>query len=311
MARTPASRKYQLTINNPIEKGFSHNVIKTILEDFSSTVYWCMCDEIGEEGTPHTHLYIVFRNAVMFDTLFKRFYGAHIEMAQGTNQENLDYIRKEGKWQDNKKQETSQPDTFEESGEIPQDRALNVKETTAIYEMIKDGASDFEIMEAFPNVINRLDKLERARQTILAERWKNEFRCLHTIYLWGETGAGKTRSVMEQYGYTNVYRITNYLHPFDSYHGQDVIIFEEFRSSLQIKEMLLYLDGYPCLLPCRYQDKQACYTKVYIITNIPLEKQYPQIQVDSPGTWQAFLRRINEIILLGSPNYVDGEERPW
>lgn len=311
MARTTSGRKYQVTINNPLEKNFSHSVIKTILGALASTVYWCMCDEIGENGTFHTHVFIIFKNAVMFDTLQKRFYGAHIEKAQGTNQENRDYLRKEGKWQNSDKQCTSLPDSFEESGELPPDRTVKAQEMAAIYDMIKAGTSNFEIMEAFPNALTKLDKLERARQTVLEERWKNEFRTLEVVYLWGRTGVGKTRSVMEQYGYSNVCRVTNYQHPFDSYHGQDVIIFEEFRSSLQIKDMLIYLEGYPCPLPCRYQDKQACFTKVYIITNIPLERQYPQVQLDSPSTWQAFLRRIHKVVHLGGEDDADREGAPW
>lgn len=284
MARRMASRKYQLTINNPLDHALSHPQIEQILSGFPGLDYWCMCDEIGEEGTPHTHIYIIFKNAVMFDTLHKRFYGAHIEMAQGSNQENRDYIRKEGKWLDNKKQETNQPETFEESGELPPDRSASNTDNAAIYEMLKDGASDFEILEAIPNALNKLEKFDRARQAILEERYKNQFRALHITYLWGKTRSGKTRSVMDKYGYGNVYRITDYKNPFDGYRGQDVIVFEEFRSSLPIQDMLKYLDGYPLALPCCYYNKQACYTQIYIITNIPFEKQYPQIQRDSPGT---------------------------
>jgi hypothetical protein len=294
MARSAASRKYQLTINNPVEHGFTHDNIKQILNDFCGLKYWCMCDEVGKEKTPHTHVYVVFKNPVMFTTLQMRFYGSHIEPANGSNQENRDYIRKEGKWLDDEKNETNLIETFEESGEMPPDKSSTKKETAQIYEMVKNGASDYEILEKYPNAMIKLDKVERVRQTLQAERHKNEFRKLEVTYIWGETGAGKTRSVMEKYGYENVYRVTNYAHPFDTYKGQDVIIFEEFRSSLPISDMLIYLDGYPTILPCRYADKQACYTKVYIITNIPLDKQYPLIQMDSPETWRAFKRRIHD-----------------
>ena len=101
--------------------------------------------------------------------------------------------------------------------------------------------------------------------------------------------------VMEKYGYSAVYRVTDYSHPFDGYKGQDVIIFEEFRSSLSIGDMLNYLDGYPLELPCRYANKVACYTKVYMISNIPLEQQYRNVQVDNPETWNAFRRRIKQV----------------
>ena len=118
---------------------------------------------------------------------------------------------------------------------------------------------------------------------------------IDVTYLWGDTGVGKTRRVMEYYGYENVYRVTNYTHPFDGYHGEDVILFDEFRSSLPIADMLVYLDGYPVNLPCRYADKCACFTKVYIISNIPIEEQYKATQYNEVETYKAFLRRIHDI----------------
>lgn len=69
---------------------------------------------------------------------------------------------------------------------------------------------------------------------------------------------------MEKYGYGNVFRITDYTHPFDNYKNQEVVIFEEFRSSLKIQDMLNYLDDYPCELVARYNNKIACYLTAYI-----------------------------------------------
>ena len=144
--------------------------------------------------------------------------------------------------------------------------------------------------------MTRLDRIDQTRQAYLEEQNKNEFRKIDVTYLYGETGVGKTRGVMEKYGYANVYRVTNYQHPFDGYRGQDVLLFEEFRSNLPIGDMLVYLDGYPTQLPCRYADKSACFTKVYIISNIALERQYPTIQLEQCQTWRAFCRRITRVI---------------
>lgn len=84
------------------------------------------------------------------------------------------------------------------------------------------------------------------------------------------------------------------------------MIFDEFRSDLRIGDMLQYLDGYPIELPARYANKQACYTTVYIISNLPLENQYVTTQIESPETWQAFLRRINRVrIFENDGSYVE------
>ena len=230
--------------------------------------------------------------------LHKKYYGVHIEQANGSNLENRNYVRKEGKWLDDAKHETNLSDTFEEYGELPPDRSKGETQAEQIMQLVKDGKTNAEILEACPTAYSKLNYIEQARQTLLEERYKNEWRTMEVTYIWGESGAGKTRSVMEAYGYSNVYRVTDYTHPFDSYKGQDVIIFEEFRSGLTIADMLNYLDGYPVELPCRYSNKVACYTKVFIITNIPLELQYPNVQADSPGTWSAFLRRIHHQLYM-------------
>ena len=295
MPRKPSSRKFQLTVNNPVDYGFTHDRIRTILSEFSGLLYWCMCDEVGEQGTPHTHVYVVFKNSVMFETLHKRFYGAHIEQANGSHQENRDYVRKEGKWLDDAKHETNLADTFEEWGELPPDRSRTETQAEQIVQMIRDGKSNAEILDECPTAYNKIAHIEQTRQTLLAERYKDEWRQIDVTYLWGDTAAGKTRSVMEKHGYSQVYRVTDYAHPFDSYKGQGVIVFEEFRSSLPISDMLNYLDGYPVELPCRYANKVACYVTVVIISNIPLEQQYPNVQTDNPETWAAFRRRIHHI----------------
>ena len=298
MPRTSASRKYQLTINNPADHGFDHETIKETLAALTGCIYWCMCDEVGEQGTPHTHLYVAFQNAKEFQTIHRRFYGAHIEAARGTHQENRDYIRKEGKYRDTEKADTNLPDTFEESGQLPDESDRRMKQSEAILAMIEAGASNAEILRAYPSAMNHLPRIEQARQTLLEEKYRDAFRGLQVTYIWGKTGVGKTRGIMERYGYRNVYRVTNYKNPFDGYKGEPVILFDEFRSSLPLEDMLKYMEGYPLNLPARFSDRAACFEAVYVVSNIPMEKQYPQVQLEEPETWAAFLRRFERIYEL-------------
>lgn len=295
MPRKPSSRKFQLTINNPADHGYTHEQLRAILSEFPGLLYWCMCDEVGEQGTPHTHVYMVSRNSIMFDSLHSKFYGAHVEQANGSNQENRDYVRKEGKWLEDAKHETNLADTFEEWGELPPDRTRRESQAEQIMQMVRDGKSNAEILAEIPTAFSKLHYIDQARQVILAERFMHTYCKRDVTYLWGETRVGKTRSVFDKYSYEKVYQVTDYAHPFDDYEGQDVIIFEEFRSSLKIEDMLKYLDGHPVKLPCRYNNRVACYTKVYLISNIPLDKQYSNIQHECPKTWNAFLARIDHV----------------
>lgn len=256
-----------------------------------------MCDEIGQEGTYHTHIFFIAKSGVMFDTVQKRFYGAHIEKALGSNEDNYNYIRKIGEKYENKA-DTNLPDTFEESGELPPDRNSSSTLSSEILEMLDDGCSEYEIIKTYPAAINRLQNIKQAKGIINKEKYKDIKRDVKVHYIYGESGVGKTRSVMDKYGYSNVYRVTDYKHPFDDYEEQKVILFEEFRSSIEIEKMLNYLDIYPVVLPCRYANKIAMYDTVYISTNIPIENQYTQTQLYEPETYRAFLRRITDITEL-------------
>ncbi len=295
-AKDTQSRKWQITINNPIEKGYTHDSIKSILSTMKSIIYWCISDEIGENETYHTHIYLQGRSGIRFSTIRSHFDGGHYEMAKGTAQQNMEYVSKTGKWKDNKKSETSVPGTFEEWGEIPIERQGRRNDLDDLYSMIKDGYSDYQILEIMPESILNLEKLDRVRQVIRYEQFKDTFRDIDVFYVYGNTATGKSRSIMEKYGYSNVFRVTDYRHPFDSYRGQDVVVFEEFRSSFYFSDMLNYLDGYPLELPCRYVNKYACYTKVYIVSNVPLSQQFLETQVSSPESWAAFMRRIKLIL---------------
>lgn len=292
------SRKWQLTFNNPAEKSLDHNKIKQLVAELKSVVYWCMADEVGlETKTPHTHLFIMAKNPIKFSRIKKLFAEAHIEQVRGSATDNKIYVQKSGKWADDPKSDTSVPGTFEESGELPDEPGQGYRSDIAqLYHMISDGMSNAEIMAQNPDLAIHISRMDKIRQDILEARYRDEFRQLDVTYIFGPTATGKTRGVMEKHGYSNVYRVTDYTHPFDRYAQESVLLFDEFRSSLMVGDMLDYLDGYPIALPARYSQRQACYTTVYIISNIDLSQQYKNVQENEPATWKAFLRRIHHVI---------------
>ena len=292
------ARKLQVTVNNPADKGLDHDAIKKALEEFKSLVYWCMGDEIGlDTHTPHTHLFMVLKSPAKFSTVKKRFPEAHIEAARGSIAENRAYVEKTGKWSEDEKADTRVPDTFEEWGEIPEEPGQGARSDIAeLYSKIKAGMSNAEIMAANPDSAKHIHLMDKIRQDILEALYREQWRDVEVTYIFGPTATGKTRGDMEAHGYSSVYRVTDYSHPFDRYAQEPVLCLDEFRSSLLIGDMLDYLDGYPLALPARYANRQACYERVYIISNIDLREQYPNVQINEPATWKAFLRRIHHVI---------------
>lgn len=299
MPKDPQGRKWLLTINNPAEKGLNRESIQKGLTQFPSLLYWAMSDEQGK--TYHTHIFFALEHPTRFSTIKRRFPEAHIDRAEGTAAECRAYVQKSGKWANSDKVETVIPDTFEEWGELPVERQGERTDLALLYQMIKDGRNNYEIMEANPDYLVALDRVERARQAVREQQYRETFRTLEVAYIWGPTGAGKTRSVMEQYSYSGVYRVTDYAHPFDSYAGEDVLLLDEYSSNFKIRDLLNYLDGYPLTLPARYANRVACYTRVYIISNLCLSKQYPDVQFDSPATFAALLRRIHKVVHYTAP----------
>ena len=289
---------YQLTINNPQVNGYDHDSIKELLIIcFSTLKYFCMADEIGEQGTYHTHIYVVFTSRVRWSKIKKAFPEAHIEVAHGSAESNLEYIKKTGRWENTEKSETRVEGTFEEWGTFPTQKGEK-PEMEELYEMVKNGYTNAEILAINNDYILQIDKLDKLRTMLLTEKYKNTRRReLKVTYIYGATGTGKTRGVLDEHGDSNVYRVCDYKHPFDNYNCQPVIAFDEYRSQLRISDMLQYCDIYPIELSARYSNKYACYETVYIISNWSLEQQYEQVQKESPESWQAFLRRIHEVIV--------------
>lgn len=295
MSNDSRSRKWLLTQNNPSEYGVNREIIELNLGTLKLD-YYCFADEIGiEKQTYHTHIFLYRRNPIRFKTIQKLFPHIAIALARGSCIQNKEYVSKTGKWEGDKKEDTKVEGTFRENGEIPVERDNCNNALDDLYAMIKDGMSNYDILEQDSKYMLQLDKLDKLRQTVLEEKYKDNDRNIEVHYIWGKSGTGKTYNILEKYGRKNVYRITDSKHPFDNYLGQNIIMFEEFRYDYPIKDMLNYLDKYPLTLPSRYNNKIACYEKVFITTNIDIFEQYENIQEKYPETWIAFLRRINDI----------------
>ena len=313
-AGSAKSRNYLLTFNNPVEHGWEHEKIKEVLHNgYTSLCFYCLGDEIGNETqTYHTHALVCFNGPIAFDSLKKRFPEAHIDVCFGTPAECRDYVMKSGKWAEDPKHDTVVEGTFEEWGDLPGSSGEQGRRTDieGMLELCKQGYTLPEILAVYPQGLRYMSALKEAREIYRREN-APERREVEVIYIWGVTGTGKTRYVMDKHR-DNVYRVTDYKHPFDGYDGEEVIVFDEYHSQFDVTQFLDYTDRYPVELRCRYANKVALYTKVYIISNIPLEDQYPDVRRYEPETWAAIKRRVHHVweFTAEGCNSVDEEEAP-
>lgn len=303
------SRKFQITQNNPLEYGLTKEKVLEELQKLSLD-YFCLADEIAKTGTYHTHVFIYSRSPMRFSTIKNRFPLAHIERAYGSVIENRNYVLKDGKWKDSEKAETKVDGSFYEQGDVPTEQSEKAPDKAELIDNINKGMTTYEIIQANPKYSFKSKDIDMLRELILSEKYMHNNRKLEVTYIYGETGTGKTRSVYDKHGACDICRITTYKGDkvlFDAYHGQDVLVFEEFRSQIPIAEMLSYLDVYPLMLPARYSDRVACYTKVYILSNISLKQQYHFEQINATKTWDALKRRITTVLYQVSINKTEKE----
>ena len=158
---------------------------------------------------------------------------------------------------------------------------------------IRDGLSDADLLSLDPSIWKNFTAIRQTRAVVRGEEFLKKHRQVEVIYLEGPTGTGKTRDVLLAENY-NVFIVDDYSHVWDGYEQQDCVFFDEFRSQIEMSEMLRWLDGNPVRLRARYANPVACYTRVYIASNWKLEEQYKYIQQSRPADWMALLRRISE-----------------
>ncbi len=295
------TRRMQITCNNPLEKGFTADKIKETMKKWK-TEYYCFCYETGEQGTHHFHLYVKFKNPQSVSAISKQFANSHIEVIRNsTSQENRDYTRKEGAYLDSEKKSTNHIETFYESCECPDDGKDNQGHRSDIDTMItliQDGASNLEVVQAVPSLALHLPAVEQYRQAFWEDKGK-EYRNMTVTYIYGKTRTGKTSYVYQTHDASEIYSVVDYKGSgiWDKYDTARtrILLLDEYRSALPFSLILALCDGQPLTLNCRYANRVCLHDTVYIVSNISLLDQYPNIQKEEPESWKAFLARINRV----------------
>ena len=300
-------RKFFVTQLNPQEYGLGDpDQLKKKIENETMCKYACFCYETAPTtGTRHFHLYLEYYDGRKFRTIHNLFPHAHIQAARGDIIAIRDYITKTGKYADTDSAKLNDRLTFREIGKTDSEsrRQKNTR-NEKIMSDIRKGRTAVDIINENPELMLRSRQISDLAQLL---RFDNipDFRNVEVIYVSGDTGLGKTSMVYAENAPKDVCRLTSYPKrgdvKFDSYMGQKVLVFEEFRSQVDISSMLNYTDNYKVWLPARYSDKVSVYNKVYIISNWSLEEQYVDIQRLYPLTWKAFIRRIDKVRIFSEP----------
>lgn len=288
----------RVTKSNNTKQGLYEYDFDKLYEDLASkydNVLFASHDK--DKENIHCHIVLQHKNAIAFDTLKQLIPYGDIEKQRGNNQECYNYaLHIDSKSKDKEKDlytidciKTNIQD-LENWCNIKQGAREDLEEFT---QAIMSGATQKQLLTEYKPQVARYEKYYNfCRQTYLEETFGKKLRDVDVVYIYGGAGLGKTYSIYNEFGADNIYSVDDYSHPFDMYDAQDVLVLDEYRSNFDITYLLKLLDKYPLKLRARYSNKIACYTKVFIISNIPLSEQYKNSDND---TKFALMRRIKTI----------------
>ncbi len=218
---TTKFRNLVFTVNN-----WTEDELRSLLDyDFQFLV---VGKEVGEEGTPHLQGYAELKKQMRL-TGIKKIPGlsrAHIEQRMGTVEQAVNYCKKDG--------------DFVEVGEPKQAGKRTDLET--LREMIKDQKEDYEIVDELTS-LQAVKCIDTMRHKMIRPRKMDEKPVC--IWLYGETGTGKSRAIKEAFG--EDYDDCDYENGFlIGYTGKDVVVFEDIRSQIPLFRLLKMLDYGKC-----------------------------------------------------------------
>lgn len=296
------ARSVQITINDPLEKGLTHEAILKILMLLSVRCL-AMVDEIGNKTHRlHTHIFLYFYNAVRASRLQHLFPGAHLEKCKGTALENRDYLRKTGTDANIAKAGTQVQGSYFEWGDWPEPAEERNPRMYQLVDMVRRGMTDEEILVQDPSYALSIRNIHDLRDSLHGDKYNCEKRDVTVTYVFGGTQQQRTSYVYSRYDMRNVARHISGNDKkiyFDEYNGEDVLILDTL-AGIPVNLLLSMMQGYPMTLPARYRGRVARYHFLYILEQFP-----PEIPCNGWSPWELsefldLLTFITEIDKLGN-----------
>lgn len=211
------------------------------------------------EGTPHLQAYINLSKPTKFNTLRLAFPRAHIEQANGSEDENIAYCSKEDE----------QPWTFGVPG--GQGRRTDLEDAANI---IRDGGSMRDVAIAQPSAFIRYHRGLRAYQEMVLPATPRDFKTRVSV-LCGPTRTGKSTAaaVLANIGGNGIYYKMRG-EWWDGYSQQDSVIIDDFYGWLKWDELLKICDRYPYRVPIKGGFEVFNSKHIVITSNITIDQWY-------------------------------------
>lgn len=242
--------------------------------------------EVGEEGTPHLQGYLEFSEPLKMSQVKKRMKNTrlHLEARRGTQKQAIDYCKKDG---DVFEKGTPKKSARDESKADEKNKTLQYMELLKkgkLGEIASDPDCSFNIFKHCREIAALMEE-PRDVNVPINVRW-----------YWGPTGTGKTRrAYYEASQLGKVYIKSTSTKWFDGYDGEEVIIFDDLRSSwFEYSYLLKLLDRYPTQVECKGGSRQWKAVHVFVTSPFEPKGMYAQMQErDTTDSIEQLVRRVH------------------
>lgn len=278
------SRGWVFTINNYTEKDEEE------VRKMKGYKYIVAGKEIGESGTPHIQGYVYFENQRTMKSVSKMLTRARLDVARGSASQNEAYCNKDTKWI--------------EDGEQPKQGArIDLDEIGAA--ILKGDSTVDEIAQENPMAFHKYGRtMERLEDIRLRSVKRTEMT--KGIWIWGETGVGKSHMAYElakEYESMYIWKFDKGWQ--DGYKGEECVIIDDFRGQEQYSTMLRLADKWEFDVSRRGKSPMPFVSKCVIVTSsMPPELVY--INLNEKDSLKQLLRRYEVIELKNDSEVLRG-----
>jgi len=255
-------------------------------------------EEVGDSGTYHFQGYCEFKYAMSLLPLKELLGGlaVHIEARRGTQEQAIAYAKKE---------DTRVDGPFEFGTPRSQGKRVDLE---AFKDAVLSGKRKRDLVEDHYVILARYGKFYDTLTMMNRPRRSTD---LVVTLLYGPTGTGKTRWVMDKFGQDDdFYRapLNNGTMWYDTYDGHAKVLLDDFAgkaSYISLCSLLQLLDRYPILVPTKGSHTWWLPDEVFVTTNILPKNWYTW--ENRAEQYKALARRFHKVSLYNVP--VPGTDR--
>lgn len=272
--QTKSGKAFQLTLNQ-VEY---FDELRGYLLGLKSLNYMIACkEEAPTTGHEHIHVYAQFMDSVKMS--MKKLCGAHVEKCRGSAQQNIAYIKKDG-------------NVIFEHGEARLKGGYSIKEVESMTSEARK-----QLPAQMYNVVKKVDEAEKKYISPL-----DYYKQIDVFYVYGESGAGKTKWCIEDMVKNNVASFNEVKYDGAFWHGvtEDcpVCLYDDWRDShMKPAEFINFIDYNRHVMNVKGGSVRNNYSRIYITSVQPPEEIYGKVEGEPRKQWERRMKIVHINIL--------------